>query len=457
MAYLLDPREAVRREVRRVAVERLDDAIEQLDAMMAGSADVETAVHEVRKRCKETRGLARLVRPALGDEFRPFDRIVRDAAGQLSAMRDAHALLATLDNLLRTHDLDDRLQSVRDHQAALATEATSSIEAGDERIVVARELLIEARANSRRWKISGGFDPIAEGLTATYRRGRRAMRTAQRDATDEHMHEWRKSAKHLWYQMRLLRESSPSMIGPLIDELDGLGEALGDDHDLAVLVASLDADPDRFGTPDTVDHARRVAREQQRQLRTPAFRTGAVIYAERPSALRSASRRPTGDSPTASDPNCRQAALQRSTSRSETPDKPTSTIERERKFLIDTIPADLDLADRTEMRQGYLAVGQASVRVRDAGPKGYTLTVKAGGGAERTELEWAIDRDQFDAAWPHTEGRRVVKVRHRIPLDEHVIELDVFSRQPRRARLRRSGIRLLRGARRIRATQLVRP
>ena len=107
---------------------------------------------------------------------------------------------------------------------------------------------------------------------------------------------------------------------------------------------------------------------------------------------------------------------------------PTSTIERERKFLIDAIPAGIDLSDHTAMRQGYLAAGeQASVRVRDAGPKGFTLTVKVGGGAERTELEWVIDREQFDAAWPHTEGRRVSKVRHRIPLDEHVIELDVFS------------------------------
>ena len=427
MGYVFDPQVAVRREVRRVAAERLGDAIEQLDAVLAGSADVETAVHDVRKRCKETRGLARLVRPALGDEFEPFDRTVRDAAAQLSAMRDAHALLATLDNLLRAHDLDDRLRSVRDHQATLAAEATSAIEAGDERIVVARELLIEAKESAHRWKIRGGFDPVAEGLTATYRRGRRALRTAQRDATDENMHEWRKSAKQLWYQMRLLREASPSIIGPLVDELDGLGEALGDDHDLAVLIASLDADPDRFGTPDTVDHARRVAREQQRELRTPAFRTGAVVYTERPSRF---SSRITAYWQLARDlgpelPTGGIAAL--TSSGVDTAPRPTSTIERERKFLIDAVPEGIDLSDRTEMRQGYLVAGeQASVRVRDAGPKGCTLTVKAGGGAERTELEWVIDREQFDAAWPHTEGRRVVKVRHRIPLDQHVIELDVF-------------------------------
>ena len=80
-----------------------------------------------------------------------------------------------------------------------------------------------------------------------------------------------------------------------------------------------------------------------------------------------------------------------------------------------------------ELRQGYLATDeQRSVRVRDAGPEGCTLTFKAGAGAERTELEWQIDRREFDTAWPHTEGQRIEKSRHRIPYRHHLIELDVF-------------------------------
>jgi CYTH domain-containing protein len=70
-----------------------------------------------------------------------------------------------------------------------------------------------------------------------------------------------------------------------------------------------------------------------------------------------------------------------------------------------------------------------SVRVRDAGPEGCTLTVKAATGTdrtERTEIEVPIDRSQFEAAWPLTEGSRVTKTRHRIPTGDHVIELDVF-------------------------------
>ena len=33
---------------------------------------------------------------------------------------------------------------------------------------------------------------------------------------------------------------------------------------------------------------------------------------------------------------------------------------------------------------------------------------------------------QFDALWPATEGKRLVKTRYEIPLAEHVVEIDVY-------------------------------
>ncbi len=427
---MIDPDVAVRREVRRIATERLDDAIERLGDI----DDPETAVHEARKRCKEVRGLARLIEPALGAQFRPFDRTVRDAANQLSSMRDAHAVLATFDALLAVHDLDNELRSVRDHQAAVASDATAAVRAGDERIDSARALLVEARDRARRWRVHEGFATLGDGLEATYRRGRVDLRRARRQPTDEHVHEWRKSVKYLWYQMRLLREAAPSVVEPLIDQVDGLADALGDDHDLAVLVAHLDADPDLFGDPGAVDHARTIAREQQQVLRRGAFRTGAVVFAERAEAFSTriadywqirvddGPEVPAGGIP---EPGSTATSASTSTSTS------TSTVERERKFLVDSVPSDLDLSDHVDIRQGYLVTDahdeHASVRVRDAGREGCTLTVKAGHhGAERTELEWTIGREQFDAAWAHTTGRRITKRRHRIPLSGSVVELDVF-------------------------------
>src|SRR5688572_29173690 len=98
MAYRFDRDESVTRSVRRIACEGLDDAIERLSVCGGATADeIEDHVHEVRKRCKELRGLLRLVRSDLGEDFRSADRTIRTAARELSALRDAHALLDTFD------------------------------------------------------------------------------------------------------------------------------------------------------------------------------------------------------------------------------------------------------------------------------------------------------------------------------------------------------------------------
>src|SRR5260221_6584868 len=44
------------------------------------------------------------------------------------------------------------------------------------------------------------------------------------------------------------------------------------------------------------------------------------------------------------------------------------------------------------------------------------LTVKSGNAPTRVEVELAIATDQFLELWPLTEGRRVFKRRHRIPV-----------------------------------------
>jgi CYTH domain-containing protein/CHAD domain-containing protein len=422
MGYVIEPGRRTQQEVRRIAAERLGDAIEHLDRVLAdpAHADLETAVHEARKRCKASRGLARLVEPALGNGFRSFDRTVREAANQLSMLRDAHAVLTTFDALLATRPDDDVLRSMRHRQAAMSAEtARSAVAVDDERISTARALLVEARDTSQTWKIPKGFDPIESGLAATYRQGRTALGRVRKDPDDRRVHEWRKAVKYLWYQVQLLQEVSPSVLGPLENELDALAEALGDDHDLSVLVELLGDHRDDYGTHAEVAHVRKLARRRQRELRTYSVRSGATIYAE---SARGFGHRIARYWQLTVDlgPEPRKGPHDQ-----DPPPRPV--VERERKFLVDDLPDDLVPTAEVALRQGYLASGPyRSVRVRDAGSEGCTLTVKAGGGAERTELEVPIQRGEFDAAWPHTEGQRLEKTRQRIPFGDHVIELDVF-------------------------------
>jgi adenylate cyclase len=101
--------------------------------------------------------------------------------------------------------------------------------------------------------------------------------------------------------------------------------------------------------------------------------------------------------------------------------------EIERKFRVDQLPEAGSLTASASIDQGYLAVGSdgTEVRIRRKGDRFYQ-TVKRGEGLSRLQTEVTLSGEQFEAMWPHTEGRRVEKTRYEIPYGGHVIELDVF-------------------------------
>jgi adenylate cyclase len=101
-------------------------------------------------------------------------------------------------------------------------------------------------------------------------------------------------------------------------------------------------------------------------------------------------------------------------------------VEIERKFLVREPPDDLGRHPSQRLEQGYLALdGVVELRARRAGRQA-VLTLKAGGGLARLEEEFPLGRERFERLWPLSEGRRIVKTRHRIPHDGLTIEVDVY-------------------------------
>ncbi len=99
-------------------------------------------------------------------------------------------------------------------------------------------------------------------------------------------------------------------------------------------------------------------------------------------------------------------------------------IERERRYLVDRLPDDLAVG--SAIVQGYLMTRPASVRVRRRDDT-HTVTIKTGSGRTRTEIERAIDADEFDALWNVATKLRISKRRVLVPLDDgHTAELDLF-------------------------------
>ena len=288
MDYELAPDEPLHSGVRRVAYEQIDAALSGLGDPQADG--VEETVHDVRKRCKKLRGLVRLVRPALRDEYQQANELFRDAARQLSALRDDQALLETFDDLVAAHAdhlPDGGLGALRATLAARAEAAGAAAHADDERLRHATDLLQCARDRVESWPVGDDPSPLEGGLAKTYRRGRRALDATAACPTDEELHELRKRAKYTWYHVRLLTPTAPSVLDPLASRLHDLSDALGDDHDLAVLADRLaddertraDVDDAELEAAATLLRARRA--DLQRRARSLALR----LYVESPKAF----------------------------------------------------------------------------------------------------------------------------------------------------------------------------
>jgi adenylate cyclase len=105
--------------------------------------------------------------------------------------------------------------------------------------------------------------------------------------------------------------------------------------------------------------------------------------------------------------------------------------EVERKFVLPACPDGLDEHPARRIEQGYLAIDPVGSEVRVRRKDDETLmTVKAGLGLVRAEEEFAIEPDRFERLWPLTEGRRVVKTRYLVPLDDSLVaEVDEYDEQ----------------------------
>lgn len=281
MRYRFERDEAISDGVRRIADEQLQAALEGLEA--PSPEEVAGVVHDVRKRCKKLRALVRLVRPAMGKQYRSANVMFRDASRELSSIRDAHALLATFEDLLAASAAPastPALQAVRDGLVARAEAATDAVSDDDERVQRARALLRQAHDGVAHWPLSDDIADVVGGLSKTYNRGRNRLADCIDDPSDGNLHEWRKRAKYTWYHVRLLQDWAPSVLGPLAGGFHDLSDAIGSDHDLAVLAGMFRSTPDEFGGAQAVREAQVLIDGQRADVQRRAVGLGARLYTE---------------------------------------------------------------------------------------------------------------------------------------------------------------------------------
>ena len=277
--------EPVGNAVRRILIEQVDRAIDQLRDAKHKPA---TRIHDARKRFKEIRAVLRLVRDSLGPAF-PIENLwFRDAGRDLGLLRDAEAMVeAAVKVRQNVRSIRDKALMTRVRRALARRRDEALGPDIDARLAnVAGQLPVAKARLANITTLNDRFDTIGAGLQRTYADGRRAFRRSSIAPAPDHVHEWRKRVKDHWYHVQLLTDVWPDVMRPYGDVMASLSRTLGDLHDLDVLRALIDAQPSLFGSGAGVQRLKRVVGTRRRQLLATAIEIGSRVYAEEPRAWR---------------------------------------------------------------------------------------------------------------------------------------------------------------------------
>ena len=285
MAFQLKKREPIPGAIRRVVCKRIDRALATFKN--ANGAVTDHAVHDVRKRFKEIRGTLRLVRGELGEKtFDRENRAYRDAGRPLSTVRDAKILVDSLDALTKHFNgrLDPRKFAwLRRALLDRRRETRAATLQRDHAVTSVVKTLREAHARVNKWPLKRkGWKAIEGGLHKVYKQGRRAMKAATDNPSDDALHEWRKRAKDLRYELELLSGIHRTQITPLAKQAKRLTDLLGDDHDLCVLAAFIREHPHAKESPADVKLIESRITNRRATLQKQSRALGKKLYNQRP-------------------------------------------------------------------------------------------------------------------------------------------------------------------------------
>jgi CHAD domain-containing protein len=296
MAFRLKAKESVSDGIRRNVRRQIEKAHKHLGAKRKryprGASENATVPKKVRKCFKKVRAALRLMREELGDDvYRQENWCFRDAARLLSDARDADMLVEIVGKLipLQFAEAVESGAFAKIHEALLANREEGRRVLDEDRAFAALEEVAKcALARLPDWRIErDGWAALESGLRRAYRTGRRALALAAENSSVINLHEWRKQAKHLMYQLELLDAAWTGSEKELGDQTQKLAQLLGNVHDLAVLRETLAADPTAYGGHRILKGVFAVIDRRREDLERHAFTFGRKLYKDSPKVFTS--------------------------------------------------------------------------------------------------------------------------------------------------------------------------
>lgn len=284
MPFRIDPKKPFDDEIRRAGLELIEDTVTILRDRPSGPHE---AVHDARKRFKRLRALYRLIRKAAPDFSREENARFRDIARSLAFARDATALVETAEYLEAFALSDTQGEALRSITAMLRARRDHAVKyeaALDEAISAAITGCEAGRERLKTLSLPDELRDSARLLRTSWARQRKRARQALADCHEradvEHFHELRKAGQTYWMHLGLMRRIWPSAMRAKRADTKRLVDILGHEHDLSVLAAVADREPDRFGNGERLALLLDAIIERQQALRAEGLELADEVFSE---------------------------------------------------------------------------------------------------------------------------------------------------------------------------------
>ncbi len=272
--------------LRRIAVEQIRAATVRLERCQP---DPQEAVHDVRKRLKKVRAILRLARGEIGEALYARENArYRDLGRLLAPFRDSHTRLEAVRGLREHHGAllaHDAFQGMETLLRADRSRRAAGFADGEIRRQ-ALSGLREAESGPAEWPLDGrSFDTLRPGLLRIYRQGRGRMKAACARPSPDRYHDWRKRAKYLGYQVRILEPAWPAVFSATKKALHEMTSLLGEAHDLSELEVAVRGFEAPFSNGPELELLADLVAGRCAVLHARARTLGERVYAEEPEAF----------------------------------------------------------------------------------------------------------------------------------------------------------------------------
>lgn len=212
---------------------------------MSPKNDIHHNIHQARRHLKILRSAIRIIQYDISPtQYQTENTFYRDIARNLSKARDQTAMIETITKFLGNKPKSSLREILEKLKTEIELNRQKQLAANRNNIREATHMMRGHSLITKTLNWEADYkDHIVRALTKSYRQSLDCHNICLTKITDENIHEYRKKAKYLRYQLLILHNVWPSMFRFLEQEFHQLTDYLGEANNLTVLKNYIDQSP----------------------------------------------------------------------------------------------------------------------------------------------------------------------------------------------------------------------